>query len=222
MTNPISDIEKADVILVTGSNTTETHPVISAAVKRAAKFGGKKLIVIDPREITLKKYATLTASPRPGSDVAWINGVIRLILNENLHAADYIKERTEGFEELKKAVAPFTPEYVEELSGIVNREFWTVSGTTPQLVKKVAYCTGSGSDFAEKAFKLGADVYITGDVKYHSALDTTGCIIDVGHFSLEEEMMRQFALQLVDELSDIEIFFLPAQDPMRLVGPFAE
>ena len=118
MTNPISDIEKADVILVAGSNTTETHPVISSAIKRAVKFGGKQLIVLDPRKITLKQHATLSMSPNPGSDIAWINGMIRVILEEGLEAKEYIDERTEGFDALKEAVAPFTPAYVEELTGI--------------------------------------------------------------------------------------------------------
>ncbi|WP_027361006.1 Nif3-like dinuclear metal center hexameric protein [Halodesulfovibrio aestuarii] len=112
--------------------------------------------------------------------------------------------------------------FAEQLASVVDRDYWVKSGPTPESVTKIAYCTGSGSDFAPKAFAMGADVFITGDVKYHSALDTTGCILDVGHFSLEEEMMRQFALQLATELEDIEIFFLPAQDPMRLIGPFAE
>lgn len=112
--------------------------------------------------------------------------------------------------------------FAEQLASVVDRDYWVISGPTPETVTKVAYCTGSGSDFAPKAFAMGADVFITGDVKYHAALDTTGCILDVGHFSLEEEMMRQFALQLASELDDIEIFFLPAQDPMRLIGPFAE
>lgn len=112
--------------------------------------------------------------------------------------------------------------FAEQLASVVDRDYWVQSGPTPETVSKIAYCTGSGSDFAPKAFAMGADVFITGDVKYHSALDTTGCILDVGHFSLEEEMMRQFALQLAGELDDIEIFFLPAQDPMRLIGPFAE
>ena len=143
MTNPISDIEKADVILVTGSNTTETHPVISAAVKRAAKFGEKKLIVLDPREITLKKYATITASQKPGSDVAWINGVIRLILEEGLEAADYIKERTEGFDEMKKAVEPFTPEYVEELTGIAPETLKEIARLYAGAEKaSILYCMG--------------------------------------------------------------------------------
>jgi dinuclear metal center YbgI/SA1388 family protein len=111
--------------------------------------------------------------------------------------------------------------FAEQLASVVDRDYWVRSGPVPETVSKVAYCTGSGSDFAPKAFAMGADVFITGDVKYHSALDTTGCILDVGHFSLEEEMMRQFSVQLTKELDGIEIFFLPAQDPMRLIGPFA-
>lgn len=121
MTNPISDIEKAEVILVTGSNTTETHPVISSAIKRAAKFGGKKLIVLDPREIALKDYATLSMSPKPGSDIAWINGMIRVILEEGLEDKEYIAERTEGFAAIKESVESFTPEAVQELTGIPGK-----------------------------------------------------------------------------------------------------
>ena len=118
MTNPISDIEKADVILVVGSNTTETHPVISSAIKRAAKFGHKGLIVIDPRKIELKKHATVELSPPPGTDIAWINGMIRIIIEEGLEDQAFIQNRTEGFEAMKQAVAPFTPEHVAALTGI--------------------------------------------------------------------------------------------------------
>ena len=118
MTNPISDIEKADVILVTGSNTTETHPVISSYIKRAVKFGGKKLICLDPRRIDLKNHAHISLSPKPGTDIAWINGMIRLIIEEGLADDAFISQRTEGFDEMMKAVAPYTPEYVEEITGI--------------------------------------------------------------------------------------------------------
>lgn len=106
--------------------------------------------------------------------------------------------------------------FCDSLAQVVDREFWITSGPVPGTVETVAYCTGSGSSLADAAFAMGADIFITGDVKYHSALDAVGCILDVGHFSLEEEMMRQFALQLGKELPDVDIFFLPAQDPMRL------
>lgn len=88
-------------------------------------------------------------------------------------------------------------------------------GNAPETVRRVAYCTGSGSSVAARAFAEQADIFITGDVKYHAALDTTGPIIDVGHFCLEEEMMRRFALRLQEELPEVRVTFLPAADPLR-------
>ncbi|VVS91569.1 molybdopterin oxidoreductase [Desulfoluna spongiiphila] len=143
MTNPISDIEKADVILVAGSNTTETHPVISSAIKRAVKFGGTKLIVADPRRIELKKHAHLSLSPNPGSDIAWINGMIRVILEERLEDAAYIKERTEGIDALREAVAPYTPEHVEELTGIPAEQLIQAALVYAGVEKgSILYCMG--------------------------------------------------------------------------------
>jgi len=118
MTNPISCIEKADVILVTGSNTTENHPVISTHVKRAASYLGKKLIVVDPRRIKLASFADYYLRPNLGSDVAWINGMMNVIINEDLHDKDFIENRNEGFEDLKKTVEKYTPEYTEKITGI--------------------------------------------------------------------------------------------------------
>jgi predicted molibdopterin-dependent oxidoreductase YjgC len=70
MTNPIADLSKADVILVTGSNTTETHPVTSTYIKRAVCFGKAQLIVVDPRDIPLSRHAVLKLTQKPGTDVA--------------------------------------------------------------------------------------------------------------------------------------------------------
>jgi formate dehydrogenase alpha subunit len=117
MTNSIADIEKADCILVTGSNTTENHPVIGAAVKRAAQKGAS-LIVIDPRRIPLTRHATLWLQPRPGTDIAWINGLAHVMLQENLIDDDFIKERTGNVEAFKTAVADYTPQRVHRLTGI--------------------------------------------------------------------------------------------------------
>jgi formate dehydrogenase alpha subunit len=118
MTNPIADIEEAQVLLVTGSNTTENHPVLSSYVKRAVKHKGAKLIVVDPRRIPLTRHATLWLRPRPGTDVAWINGLLHVILAEGLHDEKYVSSRTVGLEEVKKVVAKYTPAYVEGITGI--------------------------------------------------------------------------------------------------------
>jgi formate dehydrogenase alpha subunit len=118
MTNPIADIEKADVILIEGSNTTENHPVLSSYVKRAVTFKGAKLIVADPRRIDITRFATLWLRLNLGTDVAFINGLMHVIIKENLYPEDYVKSRTVGFEELKETVEKYTPEYVEGITGV--------------------------------------------------------------------------------------------------------
>ena len=118
MTNSIEEIEYTDVILATGTNTTENHPVLSSRVKRAVRQNGAKLIVIDPREIDLVKYATLWLRQKPGTDVAVLNGMMNVILSEGIFAKEYVENRTEGFEALQKTVAAYTPERVQEISGV--------------------------------------------------------------------------------------------------------
>lgn len=122
MTNPIGDLEKAEVILVTGSNTTENHPVISTYIKRAVTQKGVKLIVVDPRRIPLTRFAVIWMRQRLGTDVAWINGMMNVIIKEGLYDKEYVKNRTTGFEELKKVVEKYTPEYVEKITGIPKEQ----------------------------------------------------------------------------------------------------
>jgi len=118
MTNPIADIEKSDVILIEGSNTTENHPVLSSYVKRAVTFKGAKLIVIDPRKIDITRFATLWLRLTLGTDVAFINGMMHVIIKEKLYPEDYVKSRTVGFEDLQKTVEKYTPEHVEGITGV--------------------------------------------------------------------------------------------------------
>ena len=122
MTNTIDCIEKADVILITGSNTTENHPVLSSYVKRAVTRKGAKLIVVDPRRIKITRFAHQWLRPNLGTDVAWINGLMNVIIQEDLYAEDYVASRTEGFEELKKIIEKYTPEYVAQITGIPARQ----------------------------------------------------------------------------------------------------
>lgn len=97
-----------------------------------------------------------------------------------------------------------------------------LSGTLPEHIRRIAVCPGSGSSLAGEAAALGADLLITGDVKYHSALEFPLPVLDVGHFSLEEEMMRRFALQLKVNVSDVAVQFVPAQDPLAPFSPRTE
>ena len=92
-------------------------------------------------------------------------------------------------------------------------------GTLPERIRRIAICPGSGSSLAPEAAACGADLLITGDLKYHAALDLPLPVLDVGHFSLEEEMMRRFALQLKENVSDVAVQFVPAQDPLAPFSP---
>ena len=118
MTNSIAEVPQSDVILVTGSNTTEAHPVIGSMIKRAVKYGNTKLIVIDPRELELVKFADVWLRQRNGTDVAWLNGMMNVILEEGLENKEFINERCEGFDELRETIKKYTPEYVQEITGI--------------------------------------------------------------------------------------------------------
>jgi len=143
MTNTIGDIEKADLILIVGSNTTENHPVISSFVKRAVTFNGAKLIVIDPRRIKIASFADKWLRPNLGTDVAWINGMMNVIIKEKLYIEEYIQEHTEGFDELKKTVEKYTPEYVEKITGIPTQELIDVARLYAGASKaSILYCMG--------------------------------------------------------------------------------
>ena len=118
MTNSIKELADASAIYLTGSNTTENHPIIALEIKKAVTKNGAKLIVADPREIELVKYATLWLRQRPGTDVALFNGLMNVIINEGLEDKEFIAQRTEGYEEMKKTVLKYTPEVVEKITGV--------------------------------------------------------------------------------------------------------
>ena len=118
MTNSISDIVEADVLLVIGSNTTESHPVLSLQMKKAVRQHGAKLILIDPRRIELAQFAHMHLRQNPGSDVAVINAMANVILDEGLENRGFIDERTEGFKAFEAKVRDWTPERAEGISGV--------------------------------------------------------------------------------------------------------
>ena len=122
MSNSLHDLDEADLFLVTGSNTTEAHPIIGMQIWQAVRHKNKKLIVIDPRKIELTKYAAMHLRQRPGTDVAVYNGLARIIIEEGLADLDFIRDRTDGFEEAKEVIMKYTPEVVEKISGIPKEQ----------------------------------------------------------------------------------------------------
>ncbi len=119
--NSIEDYETADCILVTGNNIIETHPVTATFVKKGKRMGGK-VLVIDPKWTPLVRYADIWLQPRLGSDVALLNGMMHVIIRENLIDGKFIENRVEGgmeaFSELKKLTQKYTPEFTEHITSV--------------------------------------------------------------------------------------------------------
>jgi len=118
MTNSIADVAKADLLFVIGSNTTECHPIIGRFIRQGVKFRGTKLIVVDPRTTEFAKMAAIHLHHKPGTDVALVNAMMHVIIEENLHNKKFIQERTEGFEQLAETVKKYTPEMAEKITGV--------------------------------------------------------------------------------------------------------
>ena len=107
----------SDVIFVLGANTTESHPVFGAAIKRAVKRGAK-LVVADPRRIELATRAHVHLQMLPGTDVALLNAMLNHVLAVGLEDRAFIAARTHDFEAVRAAVAPYTPERAETITGV--------------------------------------------------------------------------------------------------------
>ena len=119
MSNDIAGIADIDVMLVIGSNTTETHPIIGLRMQQAAKKHGTKIIVADPRRIKLADHACLWLSQKPGTDGALINAICHVIIRENLTDQEFIRSRTENYDAFADAVAECTPEWAEGITGVL-------------------------------------------------------------------------------------------------------
>jgi formate dehydrogenase alpha subunit len=118
MSNSIAEMEHLDTFIVTGSNTTETHPVIANFLKRAVRRHGARLIVIDPRRIEMTDFATLWLRQRPGTDVAVWQAMAHVVVQEGLYNRAFIDDRTEGFSDYVESLEPFTPEWAETETGV--------------------------------------------------------------------------------------------------------
>ncbi|UWP59755.1 formate dehydrogenase subunit alpha [Ruminococcus gauvreauii] len=118
MTNPIADItQNPDVIMLVGSNPEEAHPVVGMQIRQAVQRGCK-IIVADPRDIGLAQHADIHLKLRPGTNVAFANGIMHVIIEEGLQDMKFIEERTEGYEKIREIVKDYTPEKVGEICHI--------------------------------------------------------------------------------------------------------
>jgi formate dehydrogenase major subunit len=116
-TGSFTDIDDADVRLLLGVNPTQGHPVVGARIKQAA-LRGCQLITIDPRRIELADYGVIHLSPRPGTNAAVVLGLCHVVRRDGLSDEAFIGERTEGYEAVEELLEAYTPEAVEEITGI--------------------------------------------------------------------------------------------------------
>ena len=121
MTNSIGDIGEASCILAIGTNTTEAHPIIGWEIRKAARKG-TKLIVADPRKIGLVTDADLWLQQHPGTDVALIMGICRVIVDEELLDSSFIAERSENFDAFKESLKGFDLDFVEKTTGVPKEQ----------------------------------------------------------------------------------------------------
>jgi formate dehydrogenase major subunit len=160
-------IEGSDCYLMTGTNTTESHPVYATKIKQNVKDNDADLLVFDPRKIQIAEYADQYTRVEPGYDNTWINGMIRYIIEEDLHDTEYIQERTTGFEEVRESVERFTPEFVEEKAGVPPEELKSAAETVA-TADSCAFCWTLGlaehTHATENIYAIANLALITGNV----------------------------------------------------------
>jgi formate dehydrogenase alpha subunit len=118
MSNTASEVIHNDLMMIVGSNTSENHPIIALQMKEAVRKYGAKMIVVDPRRIDLVDFAELWLPLKPGTNVPLLTAMAHVIVKEGLVNYEFIKNRTEGFEDFVESLEKFTPEYAEEISGV--------------------------------------------------------------------------------------------------------
>ncbi len=119
MTNSFDDIAlQAQIYLIIGSNTTENHPVLGMRLRQAVKQRGARIILCDPRTIPIAEYATLHIRQKPGTDIALLNGIMHVLITEDLYDKQFVAERTEGFAEFKAKILEYPPERVAAICGV--------------------------------------------------------------------------------------------------------
>ena len=142
MTNAISELGSTSAILAIGTNTTNTHPIVALQVKSAVRKGSK-LIVANPKEIELCKFADLFLQHKPGTDVPLLMGMMRVIVDEGLHDKSFIEIRCEDFDAFEKSLAEFDLDTVEKITGVPQAKIIQAARIySTQAPASIIYCMG--------------------------------------------------------------------------------
>src|SRR4029434_9883537 len=119
--NSYQDYEEAGCLMVVGADASANHPVIAIRLRRAVARGAR-LIVINPKRVELCDQADLWIREQPGTDVALFNAMARVILDEGLADLDFVRGRTEGFDEWRRSLEPYTLDHAERITGVPRED----------------------------------------------------------------------------------------------------
>ena len=143
MTNEISELGDASAIFAIGTNTTAAHPIVALQVKDAVRRKGAKLIVANPKEIELCKFADVFLQHNPGSDLVLLMAMMRVILEEGLHDMSFIENRCEGFDDFKKSLDDFDLDSVEKITGVPREKIIKAARIYATAIPaSIIYCMG--------------------------------------------------------------------------------
>ena len=171
MTNSINEIREADFLFVIGSNTSEAHPIIAMEMKRAVRRGAT-LVVADPRAIWMTRIAAKHLQIAPGTDVWLLNAMAHVIIEEDLVDGEFIQRQTEGFEDVRRTVAKYTPEEAEKVTGVPADEIRWVARRYAETEKAGIYYTlgiTEHSHGTDNVYALANLVLMTGHLGKPSA-----------------------------------------------------
>ena len=171
MTNSIGEIRDADFLFVIGSNTSEAHPIIAMEMKRAVR-NGATLVVADPRSIWMTTLAEKHLKLRPGTDVWLLNAMAHVIVAEGLVDQDFVAVHTDGFEAVREAVASYTPEEAEQVTGVPAEDIrWTARRYATTRRAGIYYTLGitEHSHGTDNVYALANLVLMTGHLGVASA-----------------------------------------------------
>jgi formate dehydrogenase alpha subunit len=143
MTHAMDRVTSADLILIVGADAYDDHLIFSNKMREAIRKNNAKIILVDPRKTQWEKWANIWLRPLPGADISWINGLVRLLIEKNVHSKEFIGAKTEGFESLKSFVEKFSPEVIKNATGISSADLEGVA-TLYRSAKKRAIVFGSG------------------------------------------------------------------------------
>jgi len=142
MTNAMSELEDADTIFIIGSNTATSHPLVATRIFRAIEKGAR-VLVADPRKNQIAAFANLYVRHRPGTDVALLNGMMKVILDKGLEDKAFIAENTEEFDAFKKLIDGVSLDEVSQITGVLLEDIHTLAEIYAKADKaSIVYCMG--------------------------------------------------------------------------------